>query len=103
MQLTSSRLQGVAPTVIIVRALQGKTTDSVNQVVSANNHDRGVTTTRSGIRFAPARGDGGVTTATGGQITQLTVDLPGHGHSTSNVSSGDSEKMEGTQGGKGQV
>ncbi|KAL0059357.1 hypothetical protein AAF712_013912 [Marasmius tenuissimus] len=30
---------GIAPTLIIVRALQGKTTDSVEQVVSANNRD----------------------------------------------------------------
>ncbi|KAJ8074618.1 hypothetical protein PM082_024765 [Marasmius tenuissimus] len=30
---------GIAPTLIIARALQGKTTDSVEQVISANNRD----------------------------------------------------------------
>ncbi|KAL0065322.1 hypothetical protein AAF712_007659 [Marasmius tenuissimus] len=93
---------GIAPTLIIVRALQGKTTDSVDQVVSANNHDRtrSTATTRSRIRFAPGGRGATSTTTTDGQVTHHAVDLP-DGHS--GMSSGDIEKMEGTQSDKEQV
>ncbi|KAF9258327.1 hypothetical protein L218DRAFT_990613 [Marasmius fiardii PR-910] len=93
---------GIAPTLIIVRALQGKTTDSVDQVVSANNNhhrtgngpDHVVTTVRSGrIQFV-GRGVTATTmtttSATGlgeepSDFRHTTVDLPNE-----NLSSGGS-------------
>ncbi|KAG7086149.1 hypothetical protein E1B28_002109 [Marasmius oreades] len=100
---------GIAPTLIIVRALQGKTTDSVDQVVSANNHrtnNEPIMSTKSGIRFfgagARAGGGGGGATTIGTITTDLgdlsdefnhTVDLPNENHSSSGGSlSGDLEK-----------
>ncbi|KAG7091626.1 hypothetical protein E1B28_010645 [Marasmius oreades] len=103
---------GIAPTLIIVRALQGKTTDSVDQVVSANNHRTNtepISTTKSGIRFvgaggprARAGGGGGATTIHTittdlGEISDEfhhTVDLPNGNHSSSggSLSGSDLEK-----------
>ncbi|KAL0580561.1 hypothetical protein V5O48_001472 [Marasmius crinis-equi] len=93
---------GIAPTLIIVRALQGKTTDSVNQVVSANNPNNrngtATATTRSRIRFAHS----GVTSTMDGTGTHHAVDLP-NGHSTSGGSTGDSEKVESQDGKREEV
>ncbi|KAG7095592.1 hypothetical protein E1B28_006322 [Marasmius oreades] len=86
---------GIAPTLIVVRALQEKTTDSVPQVVSASNVSTDTTSTTAGSQICFAHGR--ETTAIGmGQAMQShhSVYLPvGHAYSRSGASASDVERV----------